>query len=246
MVLCALIIMAWVAWAFAVRALIPDWHHRGIFGDTYGSLTALFTGLAFAGLVYTILLQKLQLIEAEKEQAAQRNDSRQQRIENTFFQLLHSLNQIIDSTEITAPDSEQVKSRACFAYMFNELRISHLMDPQYDNLTGTPKLEAAYAAFYAKFQNNLGHYYRTMYNIFKFIDRPEVENGEFYARLVRAQLSSQQLLLLFYNCLVEVGDGFKPFVEKYALLKHIPEELVADKALLSLYSPTAYGRQAKI
>lgn len=34
---------------------------RGTFGDSFGSVNALFTGLAFAGVIYTVLLQRREL-----------------------------------------------------------------------------------------------------------------------------------------------------------------------------------------
>ena len=36
----------------------PDWTTRGQFGDIFGAVNALFSGLAFAGLIYAILLQR--------------------------------------------------------------------------------------------------------------------------------------------------------------------------------------------
>ena len=34
---------------------------RGLFGDMFGAMNALFGGLAFAGIIYTILLQRVEL-----------------------------------------------------------------------------------------------------------------------------------------------------------------------------------------
>ncbi|HKO52127.1 MAG TPA: hypothetical protein VJV79_30675 [Polyangiaceae bacterium] len=41
-----------------VYLALPDWTSRGQFGDVFGVANALFSGLAFAGLVYAILLQR--------------------------------------------------------------------------------------------------------------------------------------------------------------------------------------------
>lgn len=38
--------------------LLPDWQTRGQFGDVFGAANALFSGLAFAGLIFAILLQR--------------------------------------------------------------------------------------------------------------------------------------------------------------------------------------------
>ncbi|HWY09838.1 MAG TPA: hypothetical protein VN026_00865, partial [Bacteroidia bacterium] len=34
---------------------------RGVFGDKFGAVNALFSGLAFAGIIFTILLQRKEL-----------------------------------------------------------------------------------------------------------------------------------------------------------------------------------------
>lgn len=41
--------------------LLPDWQNRGIFGEIFGSVNSLFSGFAFAGLIFTILLQSQEL-----------------------------------------------------------------------------------------------------------------------------------------------------------------------------------------
>lgn len=40
---------------------------RGQFGDKFGAVNALFSGLAFAGLIFTIILQKNELALQRKE-----------------------------------------------------------------------------------------------------------------------------------------------------------------------------------
>jgi hypothetical protein len=40
---------------------------RGTFGDTFGAINSLFSGLAFAGIIYTILLQRRELELQRKE-----------------------------------------------------------------------------------------------------------------------------------------------------------------------------------
>ena len=54
------------------------WQTRGLFGDTFGALNALFSGFAFAGVIYAIFLQRQdlrsqerRLDEQQKEIAAQ-------------------------------------------------------------------------------------------------------------------------------------------------------------------------------
>ena len=50
-----------VASTYAIHYFIPDWPTRAQFGDSFGAVNALFSGLAFAGLIYTIFLQRKEL-----------------------------------------------------------------------------------------------------------------------------------------------------------------------------------------
>jgi hypothetical protein len=61
------IVATQVAIAYAAYRLLPDWPTRGQFGDVFGAANALFSGLAFAGLIYTVLLQREELALQRKE-----------------------------------------------------------------------------------------------------------------------------------------------------------------------------------
>lgn len=54
---------------------------RGQFGDKFGAINALFSGFAFAGIIFTIYLQRLDLRKTREAMS-------QERFDNTFFQLL--------------------------------------------------------------------------------------------------------------------------------------------------------------
>ena len=87
-----------------------DATNRGVFGDKFGAVNALFSGLAFAGLIYTIILQhdelncqRQELADNRKEMERQTNEFKKenenlkiQRFENTFFNMLTLQQQIID------------------------------------------------------------------------------------------------------------------------------------------------------
>ncbi|MYB66895.1 MAG: hypothetical protein F4X75_00150 [Gemmatimonadetes bacterium] len=79
--------------------LFPDIGARGQFGDTFGAVNALFAGLAFAGIIFAIILQKKELelqrqelketrdeIRGQKEQLqAQDQTLQKQNFESSFF-----------------------------------------------------------------------------------------------------------------------------------------------------------------
>ena len=55
------VLAVWLIYASLLYLLSDKWDHRGAFGDMFGAINALFSGLAFAGIIFTILLQKEEL-----------------------------------------------------------------------------------------------------------------------------------------------------------------------------------------
>lgn len=62
--------MGLVFWLF-YRGYFPmqgdNFEQRGQFGDSFGVLNSLFTGLGFGGLVVTLILQQRQISQQENE-----------------------------------------------------------------------------------------------------------------------------------------------------------------------------------
>lgn len=105
----------------------------------------------------------------------------------------------------------------------------------------------AYEVFFQKYNSHLGHYFRTLYNIVKFIDEQNPSNAKYYIGLLRAQLSTYEHLLLFYNCIsVYAIEKFKPLIIKYSILDNIVESELLDKAHKELYPPNAYNETKSI
>lgn len=64
------VILIWAGTWFGVFHYLPapdDWQKRGQFGDLFGAANALFSGLAFAGIIYTIYLQRKEIALQRKE-----------------------------------------------------------------------------------------------------------------------------------------------------------------------------------
>lgn len=68
----------WVGSLAVVVRLFPDWPTRGQFGDLFGAVNSLFSGLAFAGVIIAILLQREELRLQREEMAASRKQLAEQ------------------------------------------------------------------------------------------------------------------------------------------------------------------------
>src|SRR5690349_18273158 len=94
----------WLACWILVSLFVNDWSERGQFGDMFGAVNALFSGLAFGGIIYTILLQREELNAQRKEleltrlEFKEQNETlRLQRFENVYFNLLTIHYQLVEN-----------------------------------------------------------------------------------------------------------------------------------------------------
>lgn len=228
----------------------------------FGAVNSVFSGLAFAGIIITIYLQRKELgyqrdelRETRKEFQQQNETLKLQRFENTFFSLLELHHKIVDSLDIIDKGDE-------FSYVAdNEYRRRDIFKYLYDNyfihfkgVLDKKELNESYKVIYQKNNTELGHYFRNLYRIIKLIDSQDfklqknesLEKMKYkYTCIVRAQLSDYELLTLFYNCISEYGEEkFKPFIEKYVLFKNIPKGDVKEQ-LDKFYKSEAYNKPKK-
>ena len=259
--------------------MYPEIECRGQFGDSFGALNALFAGLAFAGVIYAIILQKKELglqrdelglqrkeledtraeIRGQKEQLQAQNQTLQkQNFENSFFQLLGRHSEIVNSMVIhgsllSSPQRllnlKNYSGRECFDHMLQKLKDIYEARTEQFNAGTQPDEDSAeslrrkwlndkYEKFFPDLQPYVGHYFRHLYNIVEFVDKStsEVAEKKFYIALIRAQLSSTELGLLFYHGLSDRGAEFRDLVKKYALFENIPSEVLIREEHKGLYN----------
>lgn len=61
LLLIAIVVAIWLWLPDRLAPELTEIKDRGVFGDSYGAVTSLFTGLGFAGLVFTVLLQQREI-----------------------------------------------------------------------------------------------------------------------------------------------------------------------------------------
>lgn len=228
-------------WALSIP-IISQYENPGIIGDMFGAVNALFSGLAFAGVIVAIKLQREELrntrkelkytrreIEAQKKEMQLQNATLvKQNFEDTFFSLLRLQQEAVHSLDFN-DNSKDHKGRDCFAALYKKFKNNRAREINRSVVSQNDVAGYYESTFYPSHQSDLGHYFRTLYNIIKFIDKSEITEKKLYTNLVRAQLSSFELTFVFYNCLSKFGiEKFKPLVEKYALLKNLDTGLLID------------------
>lgn len=185
---------------------------------------------------------RLELAGQKAEMAKQNKTLEQQKFENTFFQLLANHNSIVNSLDLWRNRNTGreilAQGRDCFVIFYNRLD-SRIPEPQ--NEIPIEFIIEKYVEFFEENVSDLGHYFRNLYHIIKFIDESKIENKKRYTNFVRAQLSAGELALIFFNCLTELGnEKFKPLIEKYSLLKNMDYNLMFNKEHLNEYNEKAF------
>jgi len=249
-----IVVVMWVISWVLIVIYIKEWNQRGNFGDMFGAVNALFAGLAFAGIIITVYLQTKELALQRKELEYTRDEIKKQRMqlekqnetlsvqkfENTFFNLLRLHHEIVNVLDLRRRMEVIAEGRDCFKTIYEEFyRIAIERGGSIDSVI------YSYEEVFNKHQADLGHYFRNLYHIFKYVHFSGVPFPEKhrYANFARAQLSSYELLLLFYNCLSKNGqEKFKPLVEEYQILKNMPIEKLVHINHKENYEPTAFKK----
>lgn len=198
-------------------------------------------------------LQRVELGETRKVFEEQAQTLKVQRFENTFFQLLNLHHEIVNNLQLKINyDDKEYDKREVFKisvhtirnyfngydtkYKYNSETKENELIKRYDlnDLNEVEKItNEAYSYYYFVETNQLlSHYFRSIYHIFKFISQTDLigeKQKQFYATLLRAQLSSDELFLIFYNSLhPDLGyPNFLFLIKKFDILQNFDFDLLS-------------------
>lgn len=191
--------------------------NSGVFGDSFGMLTSLFSGLAFAGLIITIRMQQeelslqrqeLKLLTTElsnqkEEMKIQNKNISLQVFEATFF---NSINFLISSRErITFNNktgSSAIKSVHDTFSSFFYSRGSNLNSEKNTKIGEISFTIENFKELEKIIGEEIKYYYSNILNLFEFIEKSEgVTNKKYYYNLILSNLSRYDYVFLFYSSL---------------------------------------------
>ena len=190
-----------LVWALTfLLFFIEDSGERGQFGDMFGAVNALFSGLAFAGLIITLILQKTELGLQRDELEQTREELKNQRLEfetqnetlkiqkfeAALYNMLGLQQQIVNDlaydtkiegySDTTARGdwSVVVKGRELFRFSFEQLKHHYTGFDGERRVTDGMKgiLKNLGLSYYTEYTtpSYYDHYFRHLYRILKFID----------------------------------------------------------------------------
>ncbi len=175
-----------------------------------GNVASGFIGLIGAGLgVYGAYWVMQKQLKTENEQY------RKDKIDNTFFNLLglfQNIREELDSSEIISDikNLRGLKIGKDPYSIFKSIEVNNMVNKWDDIVEIINKV----------FKSNKGYsgnYFRALYRCLKYIIDSDLkmEDKKFYSGVLRGILSSDEMLVVFYNCMYfEKGEKFKELLER--------------------------------
>jgi hypothetical protein len=221
--------------AFEIPVLGKSWNLAKVaeFSDTLGPLNALLAATAALAAFAALNAQKRENAAlAARAEADQRSATRRD-FENTFFRMLDLLRSTVDETRAKHPHvSEPFSGRNAFKMILD-----------YHGLTtGTDEFDKSrWDQIYTQYQSQLGHYFRLLYQIVRFVDESPVPDKMLYIRTLRATLSNPEIVLLGLNAWHGDYPKMRIFIEKYSLLHNITASEAVSRRINSAFAAGAFG-----
>lgn len=221
----------------------------GQFGDSFGVLNGFFTALAFGFVAWNAMLQRSTVdaqwaaLEAqERELVDTRSVLARQAFETTFFQMIRTVRELQDGLVDTRTGLKGADAVSRFAEQSLSAIGGGIIAPGDGEAKRKAIGEKYVNLVYLGNEASLGPYFRTLYHVFKLIDRQGFEEAvaRDYSNIARAQLSAHTLTILATNCCSKHGVEFVKYVNGFGLLKHFVHRELIGQLASGVYSQSAF------
>ena len=266
------VFILWAGSAIVIRYVLPFvpedsesiWSVRGTFGDMFGAVNALFSGLAFAGMIITLILQR-------KEFALQREEL------SNSIKALEGQKQELQQQKEVMKMQQKVANIQCFENGFYKLITQHfeIVKTVCYYIQDSSKNEIKYIgqdalyiiALYEGWENNgkekgyylrlpvLSSYFVQLYEILRYIDESSLLDEESflrrinYVRILSSNLSEAEQKIIFLKALYPEHNKFKLLIEKYGFLQNVGVDarakLYGMSENIERYSDSAFNANQK-
>lgn len=193
----------------------------GVFGDYIGCTLGTIVGAISIFLVYITYTSQVKFARKQYE------SMKRQQFETTYFSLLEQ-QQIIRS-QLKGKIGDDVFEGILFLQVLKSQLADAISELNYiqDEVTEDNKImlknkvNQLYLDFFLPNVSNLGHYFRHLYHILKYIDDSKMLDSKKYADLLQSQLSNDELYLLAVNGISNYGrKKMLPLMDKYGFLEN--------------------------
>ena len=208
------------------------WHRKENVGYDYPVATDEVGqyGDFVGGVIGTILSVVLLYLTLKLQREDSSNNSKiykAQQLNDEFFHLLDMYHKILDTLSFNDDES----------FYEGKIALHKNIEDMYGSFDSSISLPirrkaavSVYQDFYAKERDFAPVYFRTLYRICEIVDNADCEEKKKveYIKILRAQLTDSELILMRYNAMTPLGYKFADYINKYNLLKHIPIFLLLE------------------
>lgn len=190
----------------------------GTFGDSFGALNSLFTGLGFAGLLVTIFLQRedlkltrMELSETRSEIKLQSQTFRQQQFEESFYRLLSLYRENLDQLSIKVSANSATRIQGIDALSSKQQQFDEKCKPQRKisfpaHASESEKDEFIYELYTLcdSYFRSQSRYMETLNSILLLIQHDcfSPEKKEHYLNILSSQFTTYEIKYLFYQAFI--------------------------------------------
>lgn len=204
----------------------------GVYGDSFGILTSLFSALAFTGMIITILLQKdelslqrEELTQTRKEISAQKEILRIQNFNNAFYKLLDFYKHNLSQISVTDSDtSEKKEGVGALRFLLSKFTESQSEYKKFYSVHDEEKMKVYEFHLCLDINRILlrqARYLGTFKSIMYLVESQlkSNEEKEIYWKIIESQLTAYEVQYLFYQSLSDIDGEFSKLLNKSKILE---------------------------
>lgn len=232
-----------------------------------GTVGTLFTLTATIFLFITFREQRLQFESTQSSEFYTR-------FETTYFNMLSMLEKVQDSVNANIEVCGETQNLHNLSDYYKRFKANYLIDSireetmkniseslNQDELNLAEVLKAKqyygeyFEAYVQKTKCNIGFFYRYIYNIVSFVYNQkkfkELDDKEHYLNLLQAQLSDEELALIFYDAISKYGENktgkqqFRQMLDETHFWENIKSEVLLDSNHCFFYPMTLFKFMSK-
>lgn len=213
----------------------------GVFGDYIGGTVGTVVGIISIFLLYETYTSQVRF--ARKQDAV----AKFQQFEATFFNLLEQQQMLREQLRGVIGDHEfhglsylkrlredLSDALSCLNYRMDEITVDN-------KVLLKNVVNQLYLDFFLPNVSHLGHYFRHIYHILKYVDDSHIPEVKGYVDILQAQLSNDELYLLAINGISNYGRRkMLPLMDKYSLLENLNanDDMLIVKLMSIFYTNT--------
>ena len=175
----------------------------GQFGDFLGgTLNPIFSLLSLIAILVTLFVQTRELSNSTETLRTQSINFKVQAFETSFFTLIRMKSETLKAIDLEETEPDEFVGVRAFRKLYQ--RFEHSYNVQKKRTSdGELIISKSYDRFYRNNQRFIGTYMRTIQQIFIFIVDRSPEGQEKYWEIIRSQMSTYELLIIYYHCIAK-------------------------------------------